>query len=104
MVIAPTDTLGFKGSVLINKTVMICFRFVSFAVVRRVPYGTIELSVADNGPRTVELNSHQVHPLTDATRITPHAYLLGTQFLSWDAKVESAEDKLESSLPRGIFQ
>ncbi len=83
---------------------MICFRLVPAAVVRRVPYGTSELSVADKGPRTVELNSHHVQPLTDATRMTPHANLFGRHFVNWAASAESAEDKLASSLPRGILQ
>ena len=87
MVIPLTDTFGFSGSVLISSTVIICFGFVLDAVVRKVPYGTIVLSVADKGPRTVELNSHHVHPLTEATRMTPHANLFGRHFLNWEASV-----------------
>jgi hypothetical protein len=66
MLIPPTVTLDFKASVLINSTVMICFLFVALAVVLRVPYGTIVLSVEDSGPETVELISHHVQPLVEA--------------------------------------
>jgi hypothetical protein len=93
--------LVFSGLLLIKSIVATCFGLVAAAVVRIEPKVITVLSVAEAGPESVEVISHQVQPEYEATCTTPQAYF--AQTLNFFAKTGEAERTPRSSVLVGIF-
>ena len=70
----PTFTPFLRGSLLIKRIVTIRRGLVPIPVVRSSPRTFTFRSESDVGPETVDVISHHVHPVEDATWTAPHAY------------------------------
>lgn len=81
--------------------VAISLGFVPTAVVRSVPSGCKVGSSFEVGPETVEVISHQVQPMAEATRTAPQAKV--EHFLIWVAKDLVAESMPTNSLALGTL-